>query len=331
MDRFYSYKETCMGALFLYPALKETLWGGTKLIEQYKFNTKGQNIAEAWMLSCHKDGESLILNGEFKGQPLSSYITNMGKGCLGKKAIDFSDFPILIKLIDAKETLSIQVHPDNEYARENENDNGKTEAWYILDSNTDSKLIFGLKEKLTKQQLRNKVEDGSFIDYVNECKVKKGDVAFIKSGTLHAIGAGIFLAEVQQSSNTTYRVYDYKRKDKNGNERELHIERAIDVINTEPIKADFSPLGEKTKKDGYYYTDLTTCEYFNMKLIEVFESVTIESTEASFVSIIVLEGSGKLLCSNEQFDIKKGASIFIPANEGKHILQGDMKLLETTL
>ena len=317
-----------MSMFLLKPAVKKTIWGGTKLKSNYNIETELDSVAEAWVLSCHPDGESTIVGTEYDGMTLSSAINMLGKDALGSRCKDCVDFPILIKLIDAKDKLSIQVHPDDAYAQANEKDKrGKTEAWYILDSDKDASLIYGFKENITKQQFEESIVNNTLLDYVNSTVVKPGDVAFIKSGTLHAIGAGILLAEVQQSCNTTYRVYDYNRPGLDGKPRELHIKKAVDVTNCVIPDRDLSPEGETVIKDGYSETLLCECEYFNMTAVEVTENFTSMADDESFVSVIVLDGNGVISCQSESIEIKKGNSIFITASSGEYTVSGRCKLL----
>lgn len=317
-----------MNTVKLTPALKEIIWGGQKLKELYGGENM-KNIAESWVLSCHPSGESVISTGENKGKTLSEAIKNESGNILGTKNAN-GDFPILIKFIDAADNLSVQVHPDNEYARIHENENGKTECWYILDCDENAELIFGMKEKLTKEEFRDCIEKNTLLDSVRRVKVKKGDTAFIPSGTLHAIGKGILLAEVQQSSNTTYRVYDYGRL-QNGKPRELHIDKACDVTVLTPSNASLDPKGKTEKKDGYCETLLAQCEYFTMKRIETSAEYTDFCDEASFVSLLVTNGSGFYKDGTEEFEIKKGDSIFIPAGNGKFTVTGNTELIRTNI
>ena len=198
-----------MYPLLLKAPLKDYLWGGNRLAAEYGFESDKEKIAEAWMLSCHKDGQSVVDNGELKGKTLAEAIEIFGADCLGENSKAFPYFPILIKLIDAKDRLSVQVHPDDEYALKNEGEFGKTEMWYIVDCEPDTKLIYGLNRAVSKEELEEKVNSDSITDICNYVPVKRGDVFFIPAGTLHAIGAGILIAEIQQNSNTTYRVSDY--------------------------------------------------------------------------------------------------------------------------
>ena len=198
-----------MKILKLTPAVKDYIWGGTRLSKEFDILSFTDKQAEAWVLSCHDDGENIISGGPFDGRVLKDVLENEGKAYLGTNCNKFDFFPILIKLIDAKDNLSLQVHPDDEYALKYENQYGKTEAWYIIDCDEGAEIIYGLKEDLTKEELKASIESNTILDKVNRVKVKKGDLFFIESGTIHAICKGILLAEVQQNSNVTYRVYDY--------------------------------------------------------------------------------------------------------------------------
>lgn len=217
--------------LKLKPAFKDYIWGGTKLRDDFGFKSDLKKIAEGWMLSCHKDGENIIDGGKFDGKTLSEVINETGKDILGTKAQKYDFFPILIKLIDAKDNLSVQVHPNDDYALRVEGEYGKTECWYVIDCDEGAELIYGFKKKISNEEFRKRIEDNTFLDIVNHVKVKKGEFFFIESGTLHAIGKGILLAEIQQNSNTTYRVYDYNRLGADGKPRELHTEKASTLQN----------------------------------------------------------------------------------------------------
>ena len=197
-----------MKILKLSPTIKDYIWGGTRLSREFEMVSFTDKQAEAWVLSCHGDGECTIENTDFKGRTLSDVLSNECKSYLGTNCDKYENFPILIKLIDAKDNLSVQVHPDDEYALRVEGEYGKTEAWYIMDCDDDAEIIYGFKSDITKEEFRKSIEENTLTDYVNRVKVKKGDIFFIEAGTLHAICKGILLAEVQQNSNTTYRVYD---------------------------------------------------------------------------------------------------------------------------
>ena len=313
-----------MEILKLNPVFKDYLWGGTKLRDEYGFESNLDKLAEGWMLSCHKDGQNTIINGIFANQTLSEVVKN-NPDFLGENGKKFEYFPILIKLIDAKQDLSVQVHPDNEYAMRVENEYGKTECWYILDCEEDAELIYGFNRELTSEEFRKAVEENTFLDAVNKVKVKKGDLFFIEAGTLHAIGKGILLAEIQQNSNTTYRVYDYGRVGADGKPRELHTKKAIDVTTCTPPTRDTNPEGEILVEKGYSKQLLTKCDLFNVEKITVTEAYTDITDNTSFVSVLITDGSGKI----NSIEIKKGDSLFIPANYGEFQISGNIEAIIT--
>ncbi len=317
-----------MKILKLTPPTKDYIWGGTRLSKEYGILSFDDRQAEAWMLSCHEAGQCVIENGDFKGRTLSDLLANEGKNYLGTNCERFSAFPILIKLIDAKDNLSVQVHPDDDYAMRVEGEFGKTEAWYIVDCDEDAEIIFGFRKDIDKETFRKSIEENTLLDYVNRVKVKKGDIFFIEAGTLHAICKGILLAEVQQNSNTTYRVYDYGRL-QNGKPRELHIEKAVDVTVTKAIDASGSPQGEPEKKDGYTETLLTSCELFTVKRLEVEEKASLTAGKESFVSLVALEGNGVVMHGDSCVTLYKGDSLFVPAGFGDFEILGEVTVLET--
>lgn len=317
-----------MKILKLTPPIKDYIWGGTRLSKEFDMVTFTDKQAEAWMLSCHSAGECIIENGEFQGRTLTDVLKNEGKDYLGTNCDKFEDFPILIKLIDAKDNLSVQVHPDNEYAMRVEGEYGKTEAWYIVDCDEGAEIIYGFKNDITKEQFRQSIEDNTLLDYVNRVKVKKGDLFFIEAGTLHAICKGILLAEVQQNSNTTYRVYDYGRL-QNGKPRELHIDKAVDVTSTKAVDASGKPMGEKIQKDGYSETLLTKCELFTVKSLEITERAVLTADSTSFVSLVCLEGNGVVMHGDSCVTLYKGESLFVPAGYGEFEILGDLHVIES--
>ena len=304
-----------MYALKLAPALKEIIWGGTRLIDEYGLKTDGSNIAEAWLLSCHKDGNSTVVNGELCGKSLPEALEILGTDVLGKKGKNFKYFPLLIKLIDAKTDLSVQVHPSDKYALEHEGEFGKTEMWYVLDAEEGAKLYYGFKENITKDEFKKHIENGTLESILNAVKVKKGDCFFMPSGTIHAIGGGILIAEIQQHSNTTYRVYDYNRRDKDGNLRPLHIEKALDVTNLTP------PPVFKNQDDE----TLASCEYFTVKKREVKGKLESYADEYSFVSILCLDGKVEFL----GLELQKGECAFVPSGMGSFEICGNGSIIES--
>lgn len=318
-----------MEILSLYPTLKETIWGGRALIDDYGFETDGDNAAEAWLLSCHKDGPSFVIGGEYNGKTLAEVIEAEGREILGTNNKDIRDFPVLIKIIDARDKLSVQVHPDDDYAYKYENENGKTEAWYVLKCDEGASLIYGVNHDMAREEFAAAIENGTLLEDVNVVPVKPGDVVFIPSGMLHAIGEGILLAEVQQSSNSTYRVFDYMRRDKNGNLRELHVKKAVDVMNLSVTDVNFAAEGAPEKTGGAVKTFLTGCQYFKMTKVELDGAYTDTADETSFVSLLVLDGEGKITSADGEIALKKGSSIFIPAAKGEYTVSGKLEILET--
>lgn len=302
-----------MYPLLLKPPVKDYLWGGNRLKTEYGFETESEIAAEAWVLSCHKDGESEVLNGELKGKTLSEALEILGKEAIGADAEKFSYFPILIKLIDAKQKLSVQVHPDDEYALKNEGEFGKTEMWFVVDCDEGAELIYGFKKDITKEEFEKRIKDNTLTEVCNSVPVSKGDVFFIKAGTLHAIGEGILIAEVQQNSNTTYRVSDYGRLGADGKPRPLHIEKALDVTECKKPSVPFGKVGTSKNCGSGSVKRLAACEYFTTDLLELDGEVNLWE-ENSFISVLVLEGEMQLSWQGEKLELKKGSSLFIPAN-----------------
>lgn len=320
------------GAMFpvkLIPPVKDYIWGGTKLKTGYAIQTDLPKAAEAWVLSCHKDGQSVIAGGQYDGRTLESVIEELGDTVLGRNAARFDFFPVLIKLIDAKDNLSVQVHPDNEYARVHEGEYGKTEAWYVLDCEPGASLIYGFRHAISREELRERIQNNTLLEVVNQVPVHPGDLFFIDSGTLHAIGKGILLAEVQQNSNTTYRVYDYGRLGADGKPRDLHIEKALDVTHCEPPAHPVGPAGAPEQHPGYTATLQASCEFFTFRTLEIDGQAAFTVDGESFVSLVVLEGEGTLTSAGGVMMLNKGESVFVPADAGDYALAGRLKVLET--
>ncbi len=299
---------------------KDYIWGGTRLRDEYGKIGDSQRLAESWELSTHADGMSVISGGEFHGMTLADFMEkypeSVGEKCRG-------NIPVLIKLIDAKDNLSIQVHPDNAYAMANEGDNGKTEMWYIVDCNEDSSIIYGFKNSLTKDEFAAAIAENTLLDKVNVVPVKKGDVFLIEAGTLHAIGKGCLIAEIQQCSNVTYRVYDYDRRDSNGNPRQLHIEKAIDVTNLNPQKI---PVQSHKNNNGL----LLECEYFRVSAENISGAGGEHFNSDSFTHILVLDGVGEIVSAEESLKLQKGDSFFVTASEKWHI-KGNCSIIYTVV
>lgn len=307
----------------LIPATVEAVWGGTRLMDG-KWNKKGvgANIAESWELACHEKGESMIVNGEFSSRKLSGVLLD-NPDFLGKKDKEFSFFPILVKLIDSKDNLSIQVHPNDEYAMRVEGEYGKTEMWYIVDAKKGGGVYCGFKEPISKEQLAKALAEGKITDYLNFIEVKKGDCLFIPAGTVHAICGGILLCEVQQNSSITYRLYDYDRVDGNGNKRQLHIDKAIEVTDTSKVvKAN-----ENSEKIDENTLMLASCKYFTASEITCNEEYTFEVDEDSFVSLTVVDGSGAIMANGSCITLDLGDTVFLPAGLGKVDIYGNLKAI----
>lgn len=321
-----------MKAIKLNPAFKDYLWGGTKLRDEYGKKCDLDKVAESWELSCHKDGCSVVADGEYAGLTLPQYIEKAGKAVLGTDCEKFEYFPILIKLIDAKQNLSVQVHPDNDYAMRVEGEYGKTEMWYVVDCEPGAGLLYGFKHEISKEEFRRRIEDNTLLEVTNRVEVHPGDVFFIEAGTLHAIGEGILIAEIQQNSNTTYRVYDYGRVGADGKPRQLHIEKAIDVTRLAPATR---PCGRPQAKpeafDGGSVLPLASCDYFTVKEMEVTSYAALMADEKSFHSLLLLDGSLTLSMGGEKLEMEKGASVFVPAGSGAYTLTGKGRLILTTV
>lgn len=317
-----------MEIMKLSPVFKDYIWGGQRLKTDFGFKSDYDKVAEGWMLSCHKDGKNIIENGEYKGQTLDNVIEKIGKEkIVGTKSLAFPYFPVLIKLIDAKDNLSIQVHPDNAYAKRVENEFGKTEIWYVLDAEEDAQLVYGFKEKISREEFRKAIEENTLTDVLNTVRVKKGDLFFIEAGTVHAIGKGTLIAEIQQNSNSTYRVYDYGRLGVDGKPRELHIDKAVDVSVTEPPKYEIKPFGETVITDEADSTLLTKCDLFTVNHYNVKTKISLNAGKESFHHILVVDGNGRL----NDMDMKKGDSFFVPAGFGKYEISGKCEIIITNI
>jgi len=318
-----------MYPLKLDPAFKDYLWGGTRLRDDFGKKCDYDKVAESWELSCHKDGNSVISNGEYAGLTLAEYIERCGKTVLGSNCARFEQFPILIKLIDAKDNLSVQVHPDNEYAQRVEGEYGKTEMWYIVDCDPGAELLYGFKHDISKEEFRTRIENNTLLEVTRSVPVKKGDVFFIEAGTLHAIGKGILIAEIQQNSNTTYRIYDYGRVGADGKPRQLHIDKAADVTSLCPAKP--YPVTESFTENGAVKRLLAKCDYFTVYTVDAEEKASFNADSTSFHSILLLEGNAELDCGKDRLSLKKGDSVFLPAGCGEYTLTGRFKSIFTRI
>lgn len=312
------------------PAVKDYIWGGTALRDEYGIESELDRVAEGWMLSCHPNGNSIVDGGEFSGMTLSELVSAHPE-FVGLHSEDFDGFPVLVKLIDAKDDLSVQVHPDDDYAYQEENSSGKTEVWYVVDCEEGAELICGFSQELTAEEFRQAALGGTLLDYVRRFPVHKGDVFTIEPGTLHAIGKGIIIAEIQQNSDITYRVYDYDRTDDEGNSRELHIEKAVDVAITSPLMDEPGAAGEPEEISGHFEQLLADCEYFKVRLVEVQGISSITVGKESFACVLAIEGGVQFSGLGSTVELNKGGCAFIPADYGKVRVSGNGKFLMTTI
>lgn len=334
----------------LEPAFKDNLWGGTKLRTVFGKKCDYDVIGESWELSAHPDGQSVIASGIFTGMYFGEFIEKYGHDVVGWKSSSLDRFPVLIKFIDAKKDLSIQIHPDDDYALEIENEFGKNEMWYVVDCEPGAFLYCGLKKDSSKEEIRERIENNTITDILNKIEVHKGDCVMVKAGTIHAIGAGILICEIQQNSNCTYRMYDYDRKDKFGNKRELHVDKAIDVVDVKKYKPFISdnkdvPEGAEVLVSCKYFecykyvlgSDAAEADHasdiedncYNTENVRNTGKVNISVDAMSFRSVIVIDGSGKIAVGNNTMDYKAGDSFFVTAGEKVINLEGTGTVIVT--
>ena len=305
--------------LFLSPVYKEMIWGGKKLHTIFGFEIPSDNTGEAWVISAHKNGDCLIKNGEFQGKTLS-YVYENHKELFGNSK-DIV-FPLLAKIIDANNDLSIQVHPEDEYARKHANDLGKTECWYILDALPNSYIIYGHNAK-TKEELINLINKNEWEKLLKKVNAKKGDFIYVPAGTVHAICKGLLILEIQQSSDTTYRFYDYNREDTNGNKRQLHLKEAVDVMKTPHIDYEVSPKIEMIGNTKI--TELITSPYFHVSKINIVDEFML--TNPTYLLINVIDGHGIV----DGLEIKKGDA-FVVTSAAKSIkIIGNLEILSSRI
>ena len=320
------------------PLLKQTLWGGDKIIPFKRLNTQMEAIGESWEISGVKDNETIVANGPEKGKPLNQLVREQKDKLVGKENYKrFGDeFPLLIKFIDARKDLSIQVHPDDETALRQGKPRGKTEMWYCLGSEgreveneksiAKPFLYNGLKQQITPEQYKEMVNNDTITDTLARYEVHEGDVFFIPAGRIHAIGAGCFVAEIQQTSDVTYRIYDYKRKDKNGNYRELHTKEAAESIDY-TVYDNYRTMYDLPKNEG---VQVASCPYFTTAVYDLNEPMTLDYSELdSFVILIAVKGEGTIAADGEEMTFTMGDTILLPATTGEVKIKGEVKFLET--
>ena len=311
------------------PLLKQTLWGGDKIVTFKHLDSQLENVGESWEISGVKDNETIVKEGPLKGKSLNEVVAELKDRLVGKENYQrFGDeFPLLIKFIDARQDLSIQVHPNDEIAHKQGKPRGKTEMWYLMESEPGAKLYCGLKKQITPDQYKEMVDNDTICDALAQYEVKEGDCFFLPAGRIHAIGPGCFLAEIQQTSDVTYRIYDYKRKDKNGNYRELHTKLAAESINYQ-VENDYRTHYVGRLNKG---VSLVQCPYFCTAVYDLNEPMTLDYSELdSFVILIGLKGEGRIT-DNEgnEVSIMAGDTLLIPATTETLSVSGTIKFLET--
>ncbi|MCI6913985.1 MAG: class I mannose-6-phosphate isomerase [Lachnospiraceae bacterium] len=318
-----------MQPLLLTPSGKDYLWGGERLKTEYNKKINLTPLAETWECSTHPDGPSTVVVGKYAGKTLAEVLQDNPE-YLGSKYETLKELPVLIKFIDAQSDLSVQVHPSDEYARIHENQNGKSEMWYVIDALPGSKLVHGFEHDVTKEILRKAIDDGRLQDYLHYVQVKKGDTFFMPSGTVHAIGAGTLIAEIQENSNVTYRVYDYDRVGKDGQKRPLHFDKAAEVLNMKRS----GNVRQAPRMVHYYYGCsrelLVRCKYFETEKIVVTKGFSFSVLDSSFQVLLCLNGEGGLETETENRPLRfsKGSCVFIPANMGRCHVIGQCELLK---
>jgi len=318
----------------LKPAAKDYLWGGSRLNDDFNLNIDIDPFAEAWVCSTHPDGPSRTESGETLVDILHSHPEYLGTHPLQTMG-GRSELPILIKLIDAKKDLSVQVHPDDDYARKNENGSlGKTEMWYVLDAKPDSSLVYGFNRDVKASEVREAIAAGSVEKILNHVNIHKNDLFYIEAGTVHAIGTGALIAEIQESSNLTYRLYDYNRLDKDGNFRPLHIDKALDVANLNSSAKPNQPMRVLKYRNGCASELLTRCKYFQVERLllntEGRQLPEIRTGENSFHALLVVDGCGTLFGDAFSLNFFKGDCIFVPANSVDMRIHGKAQILNVS-
>lgn len=313
------------------PILKQTLWGGERIIPFKSLSSDLKNVGESWELSCVEGDESVVANGSYKGYTLPQLVRELKEELVGEENYHHYGevFPLLIKFIDASKDLSIQVHPNDDLAKRRHNSLGKTEMWYVINADKGAKLRSGFSQQITPKEYKERIHNSTITDVLQEYDIHSGDVFYIPAGRVHSIGAGAFIAEIQETSNITYRIFDFNRKDANGNARELHTELAKDAIDYEVLD-DYRTDYESVKDEP---VELVACPYFTTSLYDLTENITCDYSELdSFIVLICMEGDCKIV-TNEGHEItmKKGETILLAASteDITIIPDGTAKLLET--
>ena len=319
------------------PLLKQTLWGGDRIIPFKQLDVRMENVGESWEISGVPGDETVVADGPMAGKQLNELVREEKERLVGRENYErFGDeFPLLIKFIDARRDLSIQVHPNDEVAHRQGKERGKTEMWYAIGGGERSaesgeaplpQLYLGLKQQITPEQYKQKVEDGTITDALARYEVHEGDVFFIPAGRIHAIGAGCFVAEIQQTSDVTYRIYDFKRRDKDGNYRQLHTREASEAI-------DYTVLTDYRTRytlEQNVPEQVVSCPYFTTAVYDLTEPMTLDYSDLdSFIIIIGVKGEGTLTADGEQTTLRAGETILLPATTKEVRVEGCVRFLET--
>ena len=317
------------------PILKQTLWGGDKIVPFKHLSDNLTGVGESWEISGVEDNESVVANGPDKGLTLTDMVRKYRGELVGEEnyARFGNKFPLLIKFIDAKQDLSIQVHPNDELAKKRHNSMGKTEMWYVVDADKGAKLRSGFSEQITPKEYKERVYNNTITDVLQEYEIHPGDVFFLPAGRIHSIGAGAFIAEIQQTSDITYRIFDYNRKDKEGKSRELHTTQATEAINFADVQDDFRTEYDHLKNEP---VELVASPYFTTSLYDMTEEITCDYSELdSFVIFICVEGACRITDdSQNEIAVRAGETILLPAITQEVTIvpeDGGVKLLETYL
>ena len=310
------------------PILKQVLWGGNKIIPFKQLDADMEQVGESWEVSGVKDNESIVANGQYEGMKLNDLVALLKGDLVGKENYERfgNEFPLLIKFIDASKQLSIQVHPNDEQAKAKGLKRGKTEMWYIMESAPDAALLSGLKRAITPEEYKAMVENDTITDALCEYRVGEGDVFYLPAGRIHSIGAGTFLAEIQETSDVTYRIYDFKRKDKDGNYRQLHTEAAAECIDYS-VENDYRTKYEARKNEG---VELAQCPHFTTSVYDLDEPMLLDYSELdSFVVLIALSGECTLSTGDAETQLRAGETVLLPATTQTLSVSGTVKFLET--
>ena len=311
--------------LTFYPILKERIWGGTKLKTYLNKPITSNITGESWEISTVENDVSIVSNGNFKGQSLNDLINNFPEAILGTKVYEQfgKQFPLLFKYLDAREDLSIQLHPNDVLAKKRHNSFGKTEMWYVMQADENARLIVGFKEKSSQEEYIKNINSKTLLNILDTKKVKEGDIFFLETGTIHAIGAGIVIAEIQQTSDITYRVYDFDRVDANGNTRELHIDLALEAINYDVVESQ-----KKYPKVENVSNEIVNCNYFTTNIIPLNGKTNINKNKQSFTVFMCVDGSFEIAHQDHNYVYKKGDTVLIPAEMNEFQIVGKASILE---